>query len=89
MRGLWQGSRCFNTSVWDGKKGSCCFAMSKCGMIASDPGLSEEGLNYFYHNYSQGRFDNEDKMLKRLIKYDQDLEFFRSAVLRKKRVKSN
>ena len=51
-----------------------------CDMIAIEPGLSEEGLNHFYSNYIQRRFDNEDKMLKRRIQYDQDLEFLEQHI---------
>lgn len=52
----------------------------KCGMVTVDPGLTQEGLNAYYSNNIQRRFEDEKKMKDREIQYLQDKEFLEKFI---------
>jgi SAM-dependent methyltransferase len=52
----------------------------KCGLVTVDPGLTPEGLNVYYSNNIQRRFDDENKMKDRQIQYKQDREFLEKFI---------
>jgi len=52
----------------------------KCGLVTIDPGVSPEGLNVYYSNNIQRRFDDKKKMKNREIQYVQDKEFLEKYI---------
>ncbi len=67
-------------SVWAKEEYFIAVKCDKCGMVTVDPGLTPEGLNVYYSNNIQRRFDDDKKMKDREIQYIQDKEFLEKFI---------
>ena len=67
-------------SLWAKEEYFKAVKCEKCGMVTVDPGLTPEGLNAYYSNNIQRRFDDDKKMKDREIQYVQDKEFLQRFV---------
>jgi len=69
-----------NRTVWASDEYFKAVQCEKCGLVAVEPGLTEEGLNAYYSNNIQRRFDDDKKMKDRQKQYLQDRDFMETFI---------